>query len=67
MYYLLLSRYTEHCEGLGEYKIVQEIIPEIISEFPDTPITERYTKDFLANCVKSSVKIPLGAGILVNS
>jgi len=66
MHYLLLSRHTEHCEGVGNYKIVQEIIPEFISEFPDVHITERYSADFLASCIKSPVKVPLGCGVAVN-
>jgi len=33
---------------------VIEIISEINPDFPDVPITERYSKEFLSQCVKVS-------------
>lgn len=32
--------------------IVQEIIPEFVVEFPGVPITERYSKEFLSQCLE---------------
>lgn len=34
--------------------VVSEIIPEFDPVFPDIPITERYTPDFLKNCIMRS-------------
>jgi len=66
MFYLLLSRNIEIYEGMGAYKTVSEVIPEFVPEFPDIPIEQRYSQEFLNNCIKSEVRVPLGAGILIN-
>lgn len=58
MYYILLSRENGYHEDVGTFRTVLENIPEFIPEFPDIPIEQRYSAEFLQDTIKSDTKIP---------
>ncbi len=44
-------------------RIVHEIIPAFADEFPGIPITERYSKEFLAHCLELADTIDVQQGM----
>jgi len=41
-------------------QIAVELIPEFDPTFPDVPVTERFSKDFLNQCVTFDEEVPMG-------
>lgn len=42
--------------------IVQEIIPDFVSVFPNVPIAERYSKEFLSECLEVADEVEVEQG-----
>jgi hypothetical protein len=49
-----------------EYDRVINIIPEWDSTFPDIPITERYSAEFLSRCIVVDESVEVESGYLYN-
>lgn len=44
-------------------RMVREVIPAFVEEFPDVPVTDRYSKEFLSRCLEVDDSLDVQAGM----
>lgn len=44
-------------------RIVTEVIPDYVPEFPDIPVTKRYSKEFLSHCLEVNDSVNVESGM----